>query len=65
MFKDKNKKNEFYGKDSGELLRFFALQDKDEPILFDVKGRKLTNELLKGLKIREIFDGIETKVFVD
>lgn len=63
-FTDKMMKKEFLGKDSGEELYMFALDQKDEPEITDVEGRSYTYEELKDLTVKEIFDGIDTKLII-
>ena len=59
IYNGNEKSYPFSSNDSGELIFLSAMEIKDEPKIYDKKGNWLSYELLKDMKIGEIFKDIE------
>jgi hypothetical protein len=64
VHKGVTKTHEYNSNESGELLYYAALELKDDPKIYDKKGRVLFYETLKEMRIKDIFNGVEPAIDV-
>lgn len=56
IYQNNEKNTEFNSNESGAILFYKALELKDDPKIYDLKGRVLTYDTLKEMRIKDVFE---------
>ena len=59
VYQNRDKKYEYKANEKGELLYYAALELKDDPKIYDKRGKNWTYDKMKDLEIGKIFENIE------